>query len=112
MSTLTLNLETILSEVNLYKSEVESTEKEPAADTDWDAILNNALESTDSNTGIEINQHAYEIPNSRKKTFLDKLRSPKPVPEDQKEIPDWFFDENGDLNRNEIESESRGFGRF
>ena len=84
------------------------TENKTAVDTDWDAILNSALESADSNSGIELDQHATEISNLRKKSFLDKLRSPKPVPEIQKDIPDWFFDDNGDLTRNEINSEFPG----
>jgi len=106
--TLAFNLESILSAVNLNKNKVESTEKEPAPDTDWDAILNSALEPKESNNGIENNQHTNEILNSRKKVFLDKLRSPKSIVEDQRDIPDWFFDENGDLNRNEIKSEYPG----
>ena len=105
---LAVDLESFLSKVNLNKSEVESTEKIPANETEWDVILDRALDSTGSNSGIEINQQAYEIANSRKKTFLDKLRSPKTVPEDQRDIPDWFFDENGDLNRSEIGSEFPG----
>lgn len=101
-------LESVISAVDLNRSVVEKIINKTAVDTDWDAILNSALESTESISGIEINQHTTEILNSRKKIFLDKLRSPKPVTDNQREIPEWFFDDNGDLNRNEIISDSAG----
>ena len=105
---LTFDIDSILSNVNLTKSEDEKIASQPSPNTDWNVILDHALASTESDSKLEINQYTNEMSFSRKKSFLDKLRSPKPVPEDQKEIPDWFFDDNGDLNRSEIESEIRG----
>ena len=99
------DLASVLSAVNLNKSDEEKITNPPSPNTDWNAILDHALESTENDIKFEIDQNPIEMSNSRKKTFLEKLRSPKSVPENQREIPDWFFDDNGDLNRNEIEAE-------
>jgi len=105
---LAFDVNSILSTVNLNKSDDENFVNQPSPDTDWNAILDHALESVENDNKLKTNQNSNEILNSRKKTFLDKLRSPRTVQEDQKEIPDWFFDDNGDLNRSENEPNFQG----
>ncbi len=99
------DLGTFLSSVNLNKSDSTEIINPPAPDTDWNAILEHALAKTESDNKQAFNHNSNEILNSRKKNFLEKLRSPRIVNEDQKELPNWFFDENGELNQSEIESE-------
>ena len=106
--TLSFDIESILAAGYLNASEDVKTENQSTTNTDWDVILDHALESTETDLELKIDHYPNETPISRKKTFLDKLRSPKSIPEDQREIPDWFFDDNGDLNRNEIEPEFPG----
>ncbi len=102
---LEIEIEPNLNIVDFNKSTIETNTKFPEADTDWDSILKNALESEESRKGIKNNHQTSETLNSRKKNFLDKLRSSKPLTDNQKDIPDWFFDENGDLKSNEIETD-------
>jgi len=102
------DLASILSAVNLSKTGDERIINQPSPNTDWNVILDHALEATENDSSLEINQGPNELSSSRKKIFLEKLRSPKIIAENQREIPDWFFDDNGELNRNKTVSGTQG----
>ena len=101
------DLNSILLAVNLNRSENEMIINQPSPNTDWNVILDHALKAAEGDNKLEVSQSSNEFSNSRKKNFIEKLRSPKIVAESQKEIPDWFFDDKGELSRNEIVSENQ-----
>ncbi len=104
---------------NWNKSDNHSeNENLPSEDFDWDSIIESGLENSvmkieiangfdnseiiddDSNNTLQ----NIKMTNSRKKVFLDKLRFSKSPSDDQVEIPEWFFDDNGEVIQNTSES--------
>jgi hypothetical protein len=82
---------------------------------DWDAIVNKAVESNtlqskfhedtqDSESKLNTYQNQEEkMTNSRKKVFLNRLRPTRTSGANSDNIPNWFFDENGDITHFENE---------
>ena len=94
------NLESLISAVDLNKTELEVTDNIPETTPDWESVLNSGIESKVDSGEVIINKNSENIVNSRKKIFLNKLKPSKSVSEDQREIPDWYFDDDGKLNQN------------
>ena len=103
---------------NIWKSQDQLTERNnfPAEEVDWDSIITKAVESptiqakfnegvlVDNRDELNITNLGNKMANSRKKVFLERLRSSKTTPTDSGNIPDWFFDGNGEITRFENES--------
>ena len=82
-------------------------------EVDWDSIIARAVESPTIQVnfnnddlvgkveGFNSQNQRDKLTNSRKKVFLDKLKSSKITPVDSNNIPDWFFDEKGEITREE-----------
>ena len=103
---------------NIWKSRDQLTERInfPTEEVDWDSIITKAVESptiqakfnegelVDNRDEFNNNNLGDKIANSRKKVFLERLRSSKTTSTDSDNIPDWFFNENGEITRFENES--------
>ncbi|HUV15492.1 MAG TPA: hypothetical protein VMW28_02885 [Pelolinea sp.] len=95
--------------------------KSDFSDLDWEQVIQRAVESPQIEMEFKSNQYEevseeyfrkkdrdyleIETQSSRKTAFLEKLRSPSHKRDDtERNIPDWIFDENGDLKQNELET--------
>jgi tetratricopeptide (TPR) repeat protein len=109
------DLEMIISAAEINKVELEGAENVPASFTDWDSIINNGIESPNDNKssteennaqdkiGLMNHSQSDKLANLRKKNFRDRLRISKSPAEDLRDVPDWFFDENGEINQKDFE---------
>jgi tetratricopeptide (TPR) repeat protein len=102
-----------------WKDQNQSDGKEylPSERIDWDSIISSGLDSQvipDNlinsdivQNGVELNNHlsSDNMSNSRKKIFLNRLRVSKSSQEESTDIPDWFFDDNGEISHMESGSD-------
>lgn len=102
---------------NTWESHVQFTGKDnfPTEEIDWDSIITKAVESptiqanfnegelADNPEKINIQNQGDKMTKPRKKVFLERLRTSKTPPNDSDNIPNWFFDDNGEITRNAIE---------
>jgi tetratricopeptide (TPR) repeat protein len=90
----------------------------PVEDLDWDSIITRAAESrlvTEDladgepiQIGDELKNYleADKMTDTRKKLFLERIRSSKTSSYETRADSDWFFDENGKIQQNEKKSVS------
>jgi len=106
------DLDSIISAAVINQDVSAGKENLPAEMTDWDSIINSGIElsSIKNNpiNGDEVKNYDIfdneiqgdKMSNPRKKLFLERLRLSKPSSEDFGDLPNWFFDENGEINQN------------
>jgi tetratricopeptide (TPR) repeat protein len=90
-----------------YTQEDKTLETSKSEEVDWDEIINKAVESNAlpnvyenmQNSPSENNAQTQEgnMTSSRKKAFLNRLRSSKTSESSSDTVPDWFFDESGEI---------------
>jgi tetratricopeptide (TPR) repeat protein len=103
------NLDSLIENTWSDQNKLNNLDNNQSVKVDWDAIINKAVESnilqSNSHNNQQINQFKMntfqnqdnKMPTSRKKVFLNRLRPAKSSEANSENIPDWFFDESGEI---------------
>jgi hypothetical protein len=103
------NLDSLIENTWINQGELNSLGNHQNEEVDWDEIINKAVASNTlqsefhedqqgTESKLNTNQNQEEnMTTSRKKVFLNRLRPSKTSETNSDNIPDWFFDENGEI---------------